>query len=566
MKKTFVCLSACALLAIGATSCQKENEQINDAEYQFTATMEGCASTDAKTTYNGTNIQWNANDTVMIYGLVPGRYVATPDATNPASAKLRRLGGGVEFMGNEVVAIYPAALANSATSVSLPAEQVTVDGNLISNFPMYAYTTDDNLAFKNLFGALKLHLQQEGATVSRIVVTADREINGNFDIDNSGDAPVVSYVDGGSFTTTLVCTEPQDISNGHDFFVTLPAGTYTNLTISIQNAGYGVEKHSPAGASITIQRSRYFTLGFRELDMPIPPDDGVWGLFSVSPTQQVWIAAGNLQFNRTIGTYMGADQEEWDGTWRIAENQYDRCGWVNTNPYYGANSFEGNVEGGNNYNSANWIDLVAWAATGYNGLAAAPRPSFSARSGYSNDTDPLYNVESIAGTNYDWGVYIIGDNWRTWTYAEFRFLTRQSGNAPMRTNRQGGATVCGVPGLLLLPDIWNGPAINTANAYTSNVYDAEAWAEMESYGAAFLPCTGYATSTLNVTSGHGGNFGAYWTATAAGYNTSNEHWKNAYVGTINGASTGNITSTDNNEYRGMAAVRLVKNYVPVSEQ
>ena len=67
-----------------------------------------------------------------------------------------------------------------------------------------------------------------------------------------------------------------------------------------------------------------------------------------------------------------------------------------------------------------------------------------------------------------------------------------------------------------------------------------------------------------MSSGHGANFGAYWTATAAGYNSSNDHHKNAYVGTINGASTGNITSTDNNEYRGMAAVRLVKNYVPAN--
>ena len=562
MKKTLVSLSLCALVAFGATSCKKDIEQ-NNGDYQFRATMENCSG-DSKTTYNGTAIQWNANDTVMIYGLVPGRYIATPEEDNPGSAKLRRLGAPVTYMGDEVTAIYPAALANSATSVSLPAEQVSVDGNLISNFPMYATTTDENLAFKNLFGALKLHLQQEGATVSRIEVTADVEINGNFDIDNSGENPEVTYADGGSYTTTLICTTPQDITNGHDFFVTMPAGTYSNLTIKIQNAGYGVEKHSPQGATITIERSRYFTLGFQALNMPVPPEDGVWGLFSVSATQQVWIAAGNLQFNKTIGTYTSIDQETHDGTWRIAEHQYDRCGWNRTFGPYAANSFQGNVEGGDNASSNGWIDLVCWAATGYNGLNPLPRPSFSTRSGYSNDTDPLYNVESIAGTNYDWGVYIIGDQWRTWTYDEFRFLTQQTGNAPMRANRQGGATVCGVPGLLLLPDLWNGPAINTANAYTSNVYDAEAWAEMESYGAAFLPCTGAASSTLNIRAGSGANYGAYWTVTAAGYNTSSDLWKNAFHGVVDGANTGNIAGTNNEEYRGMAAVRLVKNYVPAN--
>ena len=134
----------------------------------------------------------------------------------------------------------------------------------------------------------------------------------------------------------------------------------------------------------------------------------------------------------------------------------------------------------------------------------------------------------------------------------------------MRPNRQGGATGCGVPGLLLLPDLWNGPAINTANAYTSNVYDEEAWAEMESYGAAFLPCTGAASSTLNVTATSGANYGAYWTVTAAGYNGTSDHWKNAFHGVVNGANSGNIAGTNNEEYRGMAAVRLVKNYVPAN--
>ena len=64
MKKTLVSLSLCALVAFGATSCKKDVEQ--NGEYQFRATVENCS--DAKTTYNGTAIQWNANDTVMIYG------------------------------------------------------------------------------------------------------------------------------------------------------------------------------------------------------------------------------------------------------------------------------------------------------------------------------------------------------------------------------------------------------------------------------------------------------------------------------------------------------------------
>ena len=218
MKKTIVCLSMCAALILGATSCKKDIEQ-NEGEYQFRATVENCS--DVKTTYNGTAIQWNANDTVMIYGLVPGRYVATPEAGNPGSAKLRRLGAPVTYMGDEVTAIYPAALANSASNITLPALQETEDGNLMSNFPMIATSTDENLYFKNLCGALKVHLEQENVSIYKIEVTAETAINGTFDIDNSGDDPVLTNGTEGTTTTTLICTTPQDITNGHDFFVPL---------------------------------------------------------------------------------------------------------------------------------------------------------------------------------------------------------------------------------------------------------------------------------------------------------------------------------------------------------
>ena len=51
---------------------------------------------------------------------------------------------------------------------------------------------------------------------------------------------------------------------------------------------------------------------------------------------------------------------------------------------------------------------------------------------------------------------------------------------------------------------------------------------------------------------------------AAGYNGTSDHWKNAFHGVVNGANSGNIAGTNNEEYRGMAAVRLVKNYVPAN--
>ena len=541
-----MCLAALAVVALGATSCKKD---VNNEEngMQFRAIME---TGSAKTELSGTNVNWIAGDEVMIYGTEQsGVYTATPDAENATAATLTKVG-------------QPA---QNATTVTLPAVQQSEGGNLANTFPMYAQSTTTTLNFMNLCGVLKIHLQQEGATVSRISVTATTEINGNFSVDNSGEAPAISYVEGGNFTTTLICSEAQDITNGKDFYIYMPAGEYSGLKIMIMNAGYGVEKNAPANATITIERSKYSTLSFANVNMPIPPDDvNIWGLYSVSATQQVWIASGNLQFNKTIGTHTCADGVEKPGTWRFATHQWDRCGWVTNNSIYGRNDFQGNVEDGNSYNTRKWVDLFQWGATGYNGFNAPRTGGWGRNEENDYQNDRFYEVEGIDGTYYDWGEYVIGNGWRTLTNEESSCLMAGVGTVDVRYGKNAGATVEGIHGMLLIPDIWNGPAYSTAKAFTSNVFTAETWAEMESFGAVFLPCCGNASSTLNMTSG-ASDKAYYWTATAGTGSTAyadNSHQRCAqYLGN-NTSNTGNLYTNGVNEYKGVCAVRLCKNYVP----
>ena len=160
MKKIFVCFTAVMAVALCLTSCKKE-EKTNSM--QFRATMETSANDNSKTTLNGTNIEWVAGDEVTIYGLEQsGTYTAQPESSDPTTAILTA--NGQPAQGWPYCAIYPASLGNSATSFTLPAEQVTMDGSL-TNFPMYAKSNDENLAFKNLCGVLKIHLQQSNATI-----------------------------------------------------------------------------------------------------------------------------------------------------------------------------------------------------------------------------------------------------------------------------------------------------------------------------------------------------------------------------------------------------------------
>ena len=455
MKKILVSLSLCALVAFGSTSCKKDIEQ-NKGGHQFLAAMENCSSSDSKTTLSGSNINWNAGDEVMVYGTEQaGLYTAQPGvpATTATLVNVDMPAHGIPY-----TAIYPAALANSASNITLPALQETEDGNLMSNFPMIATSTDENLAFKNLCGALKVHLEQENVSIYKIEVTAETAINGTFDIDNSGDDPVLTNGTEGTTTTTLICTTPQDITGGHDFFVTMPAGDYQNLQVTIYRYDNAKRvKTAPAGATITIERSHYFTLN---IATDFAPDPFVDGLISVSNTKQIYFAKGNLLFDNETGD------------WRFADNQY---------AHY------------NNHSNTGLRDEFY----------------------YSTPTSNFGLTRDMSDTNFvDWGAAINDDQdenpWYVLSYDEIDFMicnTVKRGNT-----KHGFASIAGNNGLVIVPDVWTCPEgvsfvpRGSGNpSFSSNTYTVEEWAKMEASGAAFLPI-GVGASTQ----------GYYWTVSRIG--------------------------------------------------
>lgn len=528
MKKIFVCFTAVMAVALCLTSCKKE-EKTNSM--QFRATMETSANDNSKTTLNGTNIEWVAGDEVTIYGLEQsGTYTAQPESSDPTTAILTV--NGQPAQGWPYCAIYPASLGNSATSFTLPAEQVTVDGSL-TNFPMYAKSNDENLAFKNLCGVLKIHLQQSNATVSRIQVIAHTQINGTYNIDNSGEVPAISYAGNGDTVTTLICTTPQDITNGKDFYVIMPAGNYGELQINILDAGYGVEKH--ISAEIAIVRSKYSTLSFQNVNMPIPPEGGIWGLYSISATEQVWISSGNLQYSAA------------SNTWRFAPEQYS-------------------------FNHSGWKDLFGWGTSGWdNGNEFYLPTDQNAGNGNSSTGygyGPLNGTNarlSLTGdyANSDWGVYNAISNggnqaglWRTLTREQLNYLV---GNAGKRAGgKRGVGTVNNVHGVIILPDYWTVPeglefVPGATQSWNSNVYTVSEWEKMEAAGAIFLPAAGYHWGTE---SGRHTDDGSYWTAT-------NSSSMNAYYLVVSNSNNGGCSQRV--RYYSYS-VRLVKDYVPANSK
>ena len=483
MKKNLVFLFEIVALVglVSLTSCKKE--KLGNGT-QFRATMENCTSQNGKTVLNGTALEWVSGDQIAIYGTAGGgSYSATPQspATMAVFDNVSGESGNAPFR-----AFYPTTLTTDGANISLPKTQTYIEGS-INEFPMYAESSSNELTFKNLCGALKLHLTKASTSISSIAVTAASPINGTFSVDYNGGNPELDYVSGGTNTTKLTCSTAQSIADGKDFYIYLPEGSYTGLEIVLNTneGGYCVKTSNRA---IIVTRSRYtlITLGGDDLTFTTP--QSLTGLFSVSATQQVCFAKGNLQYRASTGS------------WRFAENQWD---YVGTQTADGGGYYGGFVSGSDNNNISDtyngWIDLFGWG-TGNN-------PTL---------TTMGYDYYDDYSTFTDWGSAISGGSnasnpWRTLSRDEWYYLYRSRTGA---TTKRGVGRVNGVFGAIFLPDSWTAPAgVPFTSGYNAlNVYNSEDWAAMEAAGALFLPAAGYRGLT---TVEHAGHWGYYWESTQA---------------------------------------------------
>ena len=230
-------------------------------------------------------------------------------------------------------------------------------------------------------------------------------------------------------------------------------------------------------------------------------DGAIQSDFSVSWTKKVYFSQGNLQY-----------QASPNKKWRFAENQWDFVG--TQKPKLGKAG--GTVGGSDNkkiyFTYTGWIDLFGWGTSGF---GTKPYESSTTSSDYAKSA-----TGSIAGTNYDWGVYNKISNggnqeglWRTLTYSEWDYLI--SGRA-QASDLWGYGSVNNVNGIILLPDGWETPSSVKFTSgkelkYSTNVYTQDEWMVLQSYGAVFLPAAGRRSGT---DVDRVGESGYYWSSTA----------------------------------------------------
>ena len=336
--------SLLSLLALSSlftvTSCQKET--VGNGT-QFRATMEGCTSKDGKTALNGTALNWVAGDEIAVYGTAGrGIYTATPQT--PATVALFDNVSG-ETGNAPFRAYYPTTLTTDGVHVTLPAVQTTADGSL-TEFPMYAQSDDNTLAFRNLCGALKLHLTKAGVSVSSIEVSTNTPINGQYTLRYTG-VPVIDYESNGTNSTVLECENPQPIANGKDFYIYLPHGNYTEMTFTITASdGTVCTKHSKANVAIYITRSQYTTINLGENDLVFADPDWV----------DLGLPSGLLWATRNVGATSPEDYGDYYAwgettpksvydwpTYIYCNGAYNQLTKYCSNSDYGYNGFTDNL-------------------------------------------------------------------------------------------------------------------------------------------------------------------------------------------------------------------------------
>lgn len=470
MKKTFL-VAALALLTVGMVSCKKEENNIS--KLRFTATMES----GAKTSLSGENLTWDQNEKILVFGTAGGALFAVdPEESDASVATFACVSGNPGSAPFK--AFYPPTLSNDGVNIVFRPVQSTT-GNF-ANYPMYAVSSTTDLLFKNICSVLRLNLQKDNASVTKIQIVTDHYQTGTFRIQMNEDGVPELVPANTTDHTKIVTLEFDDavsIATARDFFIYLIPGSYEHIVINLYNGSnlFASKTFHSTTSPLQFNRSAQKSLTFGNAQLSNDQTGALSGLFTVNSNgKKVMFSKSNLFQNRNTNQY------------RFASEQYN------------------------------------------NGLTIDDHQHRSIfLSATANQTS--FNIENGAGTWYclskpEWS-YLFGSRNVTYKYL-FAKVTRYNSSA------RGG--------LIIFPDqfVWpldesKLPAANLFNSYpslrgtgdwNSITFSYNEWKALENAGCVFLPVTGginsqyaltyeerYVPNSTSMTEGQ------YWTTTNYDY-------------------------------------------------
>ena len=469
MKRIFCFVAAAAMISL--TSCRQEElggDNVNDKSFGiadnpvFTASI---SETKTVVDVSDGKVSWELTDEIRVsdetghtalYGIADGGIDETT--------------GLATFVCKSGDSLDPDS-SYTATYGTVPSKDQTYSAQAGKLYMTAPATTSGSFSFSVQCGLLKLNLTKAGESIKSIAVTG--------------------IPTGGKKTTyTLSCSQAVDISEGTDFYIALPGGTYSKFVL--KNASDCIcTLNATNGIAVSVNGIKPVSLSTKIAFYPVP-EGALSGEFSVADGRRVRFSKGNLQYQASTGT------------WRFAEHQYDIIG---DNP-------GNNTETGRESQSE-WIDLFGWGATGLNTNGQPPYSTSRESTDYKTVSVAIDQEKLTLDNKGDWGV-CMGEGWRTLTgggyYDEWGHLLRErtvNGGKGAGYSFQR-ATIntdnVGISGLILYPDDY-------ASQTGAISYTCDDWQAMEKDGCVFLPSAGYRDVCTVYDVGISGN---YWSSNSSG--------------------------------------------------
>ena len=271
-------LPAISIALMCLTACNRTDEsplsqrRANTDKAVFSAVLSEAVSDDSKTTWNGSQIAWAANDRLTIFAAdnLNSEYsLKSGSGTATATFELADIpeGGATRDLPANY-AVYPydggtAILDDDRISYTLPSRQNYVEGGFGPEaFPMVAVTastTDRELRFKNLCGAVVFNVTGDVA-IRRIELKGNNgeALSGTMLITAAhGTLPTSSMSAGAGGSVTLECGDGVQLSPSTptQFYIAIPPTAFSQgFTVTLSD-GNGQKMEKRLDKAITILRN-----------------------------------------------------------------------------------------------------------------------------------------------------------------------------------------------------------------------------------------------------------------------------------------------------------------------
>ena len=498
MKKNLFTLSALCLatMSLVFSGCKKENNDPQEPAKVQTYQMSIQASKGTDSQANGPrrvlsldgttlNATWKAGEQVTVYNATKGADLTgyLEAQSNGSSVQLEGTLTGTVDAGDKLTLKYLSAnytgQNGTLTYISANCDYATASVT-VETVAGGEITTTADANFENQQAIVKFTLKDAADHTTLLSPTA------------------LIFNDGTANIATLTIPAATYTTNGAGvLYVAVPGFSGKDITLT---ATVGSDTYTFNKTSTTLTNGQYYILPVEMAKQA--PAYKEYGPFSVSPTQKVNFAQGNLQFTRTNTS------AAWStGTFSFMDNQYDYIE-TNANTYCTAD-----------YADKTAIGLFGWATSNINTPAntyyypwETDNTTYATYGSGITTSGVNWSDNNNAFANYDWGANTgdLGTGWRTLTTAEWTYLFNTRTNA---SNLRTWATVNEVPGIILMPDGWtaNEVPLTIGTGFGTNTINPTNWAKLEDQGCVFLPAAGYrgGTSVSSV-----GSNGYYWSSTS----------------------------------------------------